>query len=192
MCEKDLSWRFCNSVCRWKNVFGDVSLLPGSTLDGRVGLVGFKVKLFSSRSSKIVRLLGSACMKSSSLLSSELIAEIRSMLASLAIEFLNWANFSRSCGSVGVKALRPWMFSFSGKVSRTRITLDPSELTSTLGLGRAFAFSPPPGLRMMFINMFRLTNGSSAPALSPPRASCCRCCFPRRLPRFLDWARRCR
>ena len=168
MWEFDVSCRFCSSVCRWKNVFADDSL--GRTLLGRVGRVGFGLKLLLS-SSKIVRLLGS-WMKSSSLLSSELMAEILSMLASLAMESLSWANFSRSFGSVGVNARRPWMFSFSGKVSLTRITFDPSELTSTLGLGRALAFSPPPGLRMMFINMFLLTKGSSAPALSPPKASC--------------------
>ena len=64
------------------------------------------------------------------------------------------------------------MFSFSGKVSLTRMTLDPSELTSTLGLGSALAFSPPPGLRMMFISMFLLTKGSSLEVPPPPRATC--------------------
>ena len=139
MREFDVSCRFCSSVCRWKNVLAEDSLLPGRTLLGRVGRVGFGLKLLCPlSSSKIVRLLGS-WMKSSSLLSSELMAEILSMLASLAMESLSWANFSRSFGSVGVNARRPWMFSFSGKVSLTRITFDPSELTSTLGLGRALA-----------------------------------------------------
>ena len=89
--------------------------------------------------------------------SSLLMAVSLSTLASSdEIAFLSSANFSRSLGWVGVKALSPWMFSLSGKVSLTTITLDPSELTSTFGLGRALALSPPPGLRMMFISMFRL------------------------------------
>ena len=90
-------------------------------------------------------------------------AVIRSTLASSEDSAcLSSANFSRSPGSVGVKARKPWMFSLSGKVSLTTMTLEPSELTSTLGLGRALALSPPPGLKMMFISMFLLSDSASS------------------------------
>ena len=114
--------------------------------------------IFESRVARNSSLFGLVSTKSSSSLSSELIAWILSTRTSGATVSLSSSNCCSSRGSEGVNALRPWIFSLSGKVSLTIITLDPSDDTSTLGLGKAFFVSPPPGLRMMFISMFLLSN----------------------------------
>ena len=94
----------------------------------------------------------------SSSASSEDEAAIRSTLVFGGRSSLMAENCWTASGSVGVKALKPWMFSLSGNVIRIMITFGPLALTSTLGRGNALVLSPPPGLNMMFMSMFRLWN----------------------------------